>query len=176
MNDLAPSTPPRQFQSFSEVTSFVWSVADLLRGDYKQADYGKVILPVTVLRRLDCVLADTKDAVLKEHEKRKGGKVDADPFLKRKSGVPFYNKSKLDFDKLRGDPNHIAQNLNRYIKEFSPGAREILDRFSFSEQVSKLDEANLQRLGEADLRGDPEAGLITPQGGSYADRSSSGNR
>lgn len=143
MNDAAPSTPPRQFQSFSEVTSFVWSVADLLRGDYKQADYGKVILPFTVLRRLDCVLADTKDAVLKEYEKRKGGKVDVDPFLKRKSGVPFYNTSKLDFDKLRGDPNHIAQNLNRYIKEFSEGAREILDRFKFSEQIAKLDEANL---------------------------------
>src|SRR4029077_14963280 len=94
------------------LSSFIWSVADLLRGDYKQADYGKVILPLTVLRRLDCVLADTKGRVLAKYESLKGGDLkNLDPILNRITGVPFHNTSKLDFGKLRGDPNPIAQNL-----------------------------------------------------------------
>src|SRR5437867_340480 len=95
---------PRRFNGFSEITSFIWAVADLLRGDYKQADYGKVILPLTILRRLDCVLQDTKGKVLQRHEALKGGKVkNLDPLLNRITGVPFHNISKLDFDKLKGD-------------------------------------------------------------------------
>jgi type I restriction enzyme M protein len=155
----AADPAPRQFQSFSEITSFVWSVADLLRGDYKQSDYGKVILPFTVLRRLDCVLADTKDAVLKEYEKRKGGSIDPGVFLKKKSGVGFYNTSKLDFAKLKGDADNIARNLNHYIKGFSEGAREVIDRFKFADQIAKLDEANLlyqvvKKFAEVDLHPD----------------------
>lgn len=158
-SSVPPSSQPRQFQSFSEVTSFIWSVADLLRGDYKQADYGKVILPFTVLRRLDCVLAGTKDAVLAEYQKRKGGSVNPDVFLRRKAGVPFYNTSNFDFERLKGDPNNTALNLNKYVRGFSEGAREIIDRFKFADQIAKLDEANLLyqvvcKFAEVDLHPD----------------------
>ena len=98
----------RTFSSFSEITSFISAVADLLRGDYKQADYGKVILPFTVLRRLDCVLAPTKATVLARYEALKGGQLkNLDPVLNRITGVSFHNTSKLDFDKLRGEPHRL---------------------------------------------------------------------
>ena len=146
------------FGSFGEIANFLWSVADLLRGDYKQADYGKVILPMTVLRRLDCVLRDTKPKVLAKYEEKKGGKVtNLDPILNRITGVPFHNVSKLDFEKLKGDPNHIGANLLAYIKGFSPDARDIfLERFGFAAQVEKLDRDNLlylvfQKFAEVDL-------------------------
>lgn len=152
------STSGRAFNGFGDLANFLWSVADLLRGDYKQADYGKVILPMTVLRRLDCVLRDTKPKVLAEYEKRKSGKVqNLDPILNRITGVPFHNTSKLDFEKLKGDPNNIAQNLTSYIKHFSKDARDIfIDRFRFSDHISKLDESNLLyqvvcRFAEVDL-------------------------
>ena len=120
--ESAPPPSPRSFGGFSEVTSFLWSVADLLRGDYKQADYGKVILPLTVLRRLDCVLDRTKAKVLAKHAELKTAKHPEgtiEKMLVRATGVPFYNTSKLDFEKLKGDPNHIAANLTSYIKGFS---------------------------------------------------------
>lgn len=135
---------PRAFNGFSEITGFIWSVADLLRGNYKQSDYGKVVLPFTVLRRLDCVLADTKAKVLQRHHALKGGPVkNVDPILNRITGVGFHNISKLDFDKLRGDPTHIAANLTAYIRGFSTGAREVMERFSFQDQITKLDQDNL---------------------------------
>ncbi|MEZ4225966.1 MAG: class I SAM-dependent DNA methyltransferase [Polyangiaceae bacterium] len=143
------SSPPsaRTFASFTEATSFIWSVADLLRGDYKQADYGKVILPFTVLRRLDCVLKDSKSKVLEKHKALKGGKIkDPEPILNKVTGVPFHNVSKLDFEKLKDDPNHIAQNLTSYVKGFSQNARDIIERFKFSDQIAKLDESNLLYL------------------------------
>ncbi len=89
------------------LSAFLWSVADLLRGDYKQSDYGKVILPFTVLRRLDCVLEATKAAVLKEFEAKSKAGLNPDPFLLRKSGQSFYNTSPLDMKKLMGDQDHI---------------------------------------------------------------------
>ncbi|PKQ04685.1 MAG: restriction endonuclease subunit M, partial [Alphaproteobacteria bacterium HGW-Alphaproteobacteria-10] len=138
--DAAPISP-RVFNGFSELTGFIWSVADLLRGDYKQADYGKVILPLTVLRRLDCVLAPTKAKVLAKQAELKAAKHPQgtiDKMLVRTTKVPFYNTSKLDFEKLKGDPNHIAQNLNAYIKGFSPNARDILEQFKFADQIAKL--------------------------------------
>src|SRR5580700_6151633 len=95
------------------LSSFIWSVADLLRGDYKQSEYGKVILPFTVLRRLDCVLEPTKQAVLAEHAKRSKTSVNPAPFLLNKSGVHFYNTSPLDLKKLMGDAGNIADNLQR---------------------------------------------------------------
>ena len=102
------------------LSSFIWSVADLLRGDYKQSDYGKVILPFTVLRRLDCVLEPTKAAVLAElAEKQKAG-LNPEPFLLRKAGQSFYNTSPLDMRKLMGDQDHIAQNLFAYIQGSRP--------------------------------------------------------
>ena len=117
--DTAPPPSPRSFNGFSEITSFLWSVADLLRGDYKQADYGKVILPLTVIRRLDCVLDRTKAKVLAKHQELKAAKHPEgtiEKMLLRASGTTFYNTSKLDFEKLKGDPNHIAANLTSYIK------------------------------------------------------------
>src|SRR6188472_1663343 len=104
--------------NFSSHAAFIWSVADLLRGDYKQSDYGKVILPFTVLRRLDCVLEPTKTAVLKELETRTKAKVNPEPFLLRKSGLLFYNTSPLDLKKLMGDQDHIGENLRAYVQSF----------------------------------------------------------
>lgn len=159
----APSSAPasRSFGSFSEIANFLWSIADLLRGTYKQADYGKVILPLTVLRRLDCVLEPTKQKVLEKHAAMKGGKVqNLDPILNRITGVPFHNTSKLNFEKLKGNPSNIAQNLNAYVKGFSEGVRDIfIDRFKFDAQVQLLDEKNLlfmvvSRFAEVDLHPD----------------------
>ena len=151
----------RQFGSFSEASNFLWSIADLLRGDYKQYDYGKVILPFTVLRRLDCVLADTKAKVLAKHDQIKGGQVkNLDPLLNRVSGVSFHNVSRLDFAKLKDDPGHIKANLTGYIKGFSENVREIfIERFKITEQIDKLDEANIlymvvSRFADVDLHPD----------------------
>jgi type I restriction enzyme M protein len=157
------SKPPhiRQFQSFSEASNFLWSIADLIRGEWKSHDFGKVILPFTVLRRLDCSLVDTKDKVLAKHAQLKGGSVkNIDPMLQRVTGVRFHNVSKLDFVRLKDDPNHIAQNLNAYIKGFSENVREILiDRLHFPEVIAKLDEQDLlylvaSRFAEVDLHPD----------------------
>src|SRR5271157_4658864 len=96
-----------RFMSEQSLSSFIWSVADLLRGDYKQSDYGKVILPFTVLRRLDCVLESTKAAVLAEKVAKEAMGLNPDPFLLRASGQSFYNTSTLDIPKLMGDQDHI---------------------------------------------------------------------
>ncbi len=128
------------------LSSFIWSVADLLRGDYKQSDYGKVILPFTVLRRLDCVLEGTKAAVLKELEKREAAGLNPEPFLLRKSGQLFYNTSPLDIKKLMGDQDHIKENLFAYIQAFSPAVRDIFECFDFHAQVDRLAKAELLYL------------------------------
>ena len=142
------------------LSSFIWSVADLLRGDYKQSEYGKVILPFTVLRRLDCVLEGTKEAVLKELEKRSAAGIAPEPFLLRKSGQLFFNTSPLDMKKLMGDQDHIKENLFAYIKAFSPAVRDIFESFEFHTQIEKLDKAQLlyqvaERFANVDLH--PEA-------------------
>jgi len=128
------------------LSSFIWSVADLLRGDYKQSDYAKVILPLTVLRRLDCVLAPTKAAVLKELDKRKKGKANPEPFLLKKSKHLFYNTSPLDIKKLMGDQDNIAENMFSYVQAFSPDVRDIFECFDFHTQVERLAKANLLYL------------------------------
>jgi type I restriction enzyme M protein len=128
------------------LSSFIWSVADLLRGDYKQSEYGRVILPFTVLRRLDCVLEATKADVLKELKKRKQAGVNPEPFLLRKTGVGFYNTSDMDLTKLVGDQDHIRQNLYEYVRAFSPAARDIFERFNFFTQVERLAKTNLLYL------------------------------
>lgn len=128
------------------LSSFIWSVADLLRGDYKQSEYGKVILPFTVLRRLDCVLEVTKPAVLAEFEAKFKAGLNPDPFLLRKSGQSFYNISPLDLGKLLGDQDHIRENLYAYIQGFSPAARDIFERFEFFTQVERLAKAGLLYL------------------------------
>lgn len=129
------------------LSAFIWSVADLLRGDYKQSEYGKVILPFTVLRRLDCVLAPTKAKVLAEHKKRTEAGVNPDPFLKRIVGsAGFYNTSPLDLPTLVGDQDHIRENLYQYVQGFSPEARDIFERFEFHTQVERLAKASLLYL------------------------------
>jgi type I restriction enzyme M protein len=125
------------------LSSFIWSVADLLRGDYKQSDYGKVILPFTVLRRQDCVLESTKVAVLAEHEEKQKLGLNTEPFLLRKAGQSFYNISPLDLKKLMGDQDHIHENLFAYIQGFSPAVRDIFERFEFYAQVERLNKAGL---------------------------------
>ena len=128
------------------LSSFIWSVADLLRGDYKQSEYGKVILPFTVLRRLDCVLEKTKKAVLAEYEKRKQAKINPEPFLLKKAGQFFFNTSPLDMKKLVGDQDHIKENLNSYIQAFSPAVRDIFEAFEFHTQIDRLAKGGLLYL------------------------------
>jgi len=128
------------------LSSFIWSVADLLRGDYKQSEYGRVILPFTVLRRLDCVLEATKPTVLAEFDAKTKAGLNPEPFLLRKAGQSFYNTSPLDLVKLLGDQDHIRQNLYAYVQSFSPAARDIFERFDFYTQVERLAKANLLYL------------------------------
>ncbi|MCB0988936.1 MAG: SAM-dependent DNA methyltransferase [Microthrixaceae bacterium] len=132
-----------QSGSFGDKVNFIWSVADLLRGDYKQSEYGKVILPLTVIRRLDCVMADTRDAVIARAEALAGKVTDPDQALQVAAGREFYNTSPLTFDKLAADPANVATNLEAYIAGFSPGAQEVIARFRFDDQIRKLEEADL---------------------------------
>ena len=125
------------------LSAFIWSVADLLRGDYKQSEYGKVILPFTVLRRLDCVLEPTKAPVLAELAKRTQAKINPEPFLLRKAGQLFYNTSDLDLKRLMGDQDHIAENLRSYLQAFSPAVRDIFEHFEFHIQIDRLAKAEL---------------------------------
>jgi type I restriction enzyme M protein len=144
-------------KNFKETANFIWSIADLLRGDYKQSDYGKVILPLVVIRRLDSVLDGTKSKVLKKLDEVKTMKVqNLDPILNKAAGYNFHNKSKFDFDKLVADPNNIAANLRNYINGFSEDAREIIEQFEFDNQITKMDDNNLlfmvvKRFQEVDL-------------------------
>lgn len=128
------------------LSSFIWSVADLLRGDYKQSEYGKVILPFTVLRRLDCVLEGTKPAVLAEKKLREKAGLNPEPFLLKKSGQLFFNTSQLDLKKLMGDQDNIGENLRAYLEEFSPAVRDIFERFEFHAQIDRLEKAGLLYL------------------------------
>ncbi|MGJ7529046.1 type I restriction-modification system subunit M [Variovorax sp. GB1P17] len=128
------------------LSSFIWSVADLLRGDYKRSEYGRVILPFTVLRRLDCVLEATKTAVLKELTAKTTAGLNPEPFLLRKTGERFYNTSALDLVKLLGDQDNIRKNLSDYVRAFSPATRDIFERFDFYTQVERLAKADLLYL------------------------------
>ncbi|MEW5920366.1 MAG: class I SAM-dependent DNA methyltransferase [Bacillota bacterium] len=129
--------------NFGEKVAFIWSVADLLRGPYRPNQYKDVMLPMTVLRRLDCVLEPTKDQVLEKLKSLQESKVkNFDPLLCRVTGVPFYNSSRYTFEKLKGDPNNIAANLTNYIKGFSARAREIIESFGFEEHIARLDKAD----------------------------------
>lgn len=144
----------------SEIVSFLWSVADLIRDTFKRGKYQDVILPLTVLRRLDCVLADTKPKVLAKQSELKGKKLEnLDPQLRRVAGFAFYNTSKYDFDKLLADAPHLAHNLRNYIAGFSANMREVLEKFDFDNTIAKLDEAGLlfqvlERFKNVDLHPD----------------------
>src|SRR5881396_733142 len=128
----------------SEIVSFLWGVADLIRDTFKRGKYPDVILPLTVLRRLDSVLAGTKEKVLSKQAELKGKKLEnLDPQLRKIAGFAFYNTSRYDFAKLLADAPHLGANLRNYIAGFSPNMREVLEKFDFDNTISKLDEAGL---------------------------------
>ena len=144
-------------RTHAELATFIWDICNLLRGPYKRNEYRKVILPLTVLRRFDCVLAETKEAALDADAGYAGGNESVRrSVLQRASGRAFYNTSRLDFGRLLDDPNNLAQNLNSYIRDFSPNVREIMERFAFDRQIAVMDEKNLlfqvvQRFSSVDL-------------------------
>lgn len=126
------------------MANFIWSICNLLRGPYKRNEYRKVILPLTVLRRFDCVLEPTKNKVLEAYKKVKGKSENVvSAHLRTITGVPFYNVSLLNFRKLLDDPDQIALNLNSYIKDFSENVRQIMERMEFWIQIQKMHEKNL---------------------------------
>jgi type I restriction enzyme M protein len=134
-------------ETHSQLASFIWSICNLLRGPYKRNEYRKVILPLTVLRRFDCILAPTKAAVLKEHA---AIKAKPENIIRHKlnsiTGHAFYNLSKLDLPRLLDDPNQLAPNLNSYINGFSPNVRAIMEKFDFGTQITKMAEKDLLYL------------------------------
>ena len=139
--------------------NFIWSIANLLRDDFKRAKYADVILPLTVLRRLDCALEKTKSDVLKRYEQYKSKLKDMDGLLKQASGYDFYNTSKYDFKKLLDDPANIGKNLRLYINAYSPSMREVIGKFKFENQIDALEDANLtfqviEKFSSVDLHPD----------------------
>lgn len=143
----------------------IWSIADLLRGDYKQADYGKVILPLAVMRRLDQALEDTKEDVLAEAEAlRKRGFKNVEEPLRIKSKMQFFNSSNLSFPQLLDEPSNIASNLAHYIDGYSALAKAVMENFEFDKQIEKLERANLlymvvARICDVDLHPDRVSNL-----------------
>ena len=144
----------------SEIVSFIWGVADLIRDTFKRGKYQDVILPLTVLRRLDCVLAPTREDVLQRQAELKGrGLEDLRRQLCRASGFEFYNTSRYDFERLLADAPNVAPNLRNYIAGFSHNMRAVLERFDFDNTISRLDESGLlfqvlERFGGVDLHPD----------------------
>ncbi|MCF2137332.1 MAG: type I restriction-modification system subunit M [Candidatus Thorarchaeota archaeon] len=131
--------------NFSEKVSFIWNIADLLRGTYKRSDYGKIILPFTVLRRLDQVLEDSRTKVQDAYKKYKSRlkSVALDMKLQKVAGHSFYNTSYFNFEKLLGDPDNLAANLLNYVDGFSPNARDIMYKFDIKTHITKLAEKDL---------------------------------
>ena len=149
-----------QSETINNHAAFIWSVADLLRGVYKQSEYGRVILPLTVLRRLDCVLEPTKEEVLAAVGRLPDTLQNRDPLLAKFAGQSFFNTSRHTFATLLGDPDNVAANLRNYIAGFSESARDIVDKFNFDVQIDRLDDRNLLYLVVskfADLDLSPEA-------------------
>ncbi|MGI8702180.1 MAG: type I restriction-modification system subunit M N-terminal domain-containing protein, partial [Nocardioidaceae bacterium] len=144
--------------------AFIWSVADLLRGDYKQSEYGRVILPLVVLRRLDCVLEPTKATVLRLADQLAGRVENVEPVICQHIGSQFYNTSPLTLRTLLDDPDNIAHNLRSYLLAFSSGARDVLEKFDFLTQIARLDRSDLlylvvSRFCEIDLHPDSVSNL-----------------
>ena len=152
--------------------NLIWQIADLLRGPYRPPQYERVMLPLTVLRRFDCVLAPTKARVLAAYRRRKGGRLEGDALdrtLDRVAGQRFHNHSELTFDRLKGDPDHIAQHLVSYIAGFSANVRRIFEDFEFEAEIEKMRESNVlylvvSKFCDVDLHPDrvpnPQMGLI----------------
>lgn len=144
--------------NFSQTAAYIWSLADLLRGDFKQSQYGRIILPFTILRRLECVLEPSKPKVLAQVEKLKSMQNLEDDareiFLRKAAGEPFFNTSPMDLSKLGS--SDIKSNLIHYLDSFSRDAREIFEHFKFGEFIAQLDDANLlfkvvQKVAATDL-------------------------
>jgi type I restriction enzyme M protein len=140
----------------SDMVSFIWGVADLIRDSFRRGHYADVILPFTVLRRIDSVLAPTKHKVLETYNKLKGKLDNLDPQLCKASGFAFYNTSKYDFKTLLHEPQQLAKNLGFYLNGFSRNMYDVLEKFDFPNTIAKLEGANLlfkvmQRFAEADL-------------------------
>ena len=151
-------------KNHQQLVNFIWSIANLLRDDFKRAKYPDVILPLTILCRLDAALEDTKADVLVKHEKYRGKLEDMDGILKKASGHNFYNTSQYDFKKLLDDPKNIGKNLRLYINAYSPLMREIIDKFKFNTQIDALEEANLtyqviEKFSEVELHPDRVSNL-----------------
>ena len=145
--------------NFGEKVSFIWDVANLIRDVFKRSKHPDVILPLTVLRRLDCVLEPTKEKVLTQYTKLKGKLKNLDPQLCRASGFAFYNTSKYDFERLLSDAPGLAKNLRAYINSFSDNMREVVEKFDFDNTITKLDDAGLlflvlERFENMDLHPD----------------------
>jgi type I restriction enzyme M protein len=141
-------------KGFQDKVSLIWSVADILRGDFKPHEYGQTILPFVVLRRLECALEKTKDNVISKSKSLEGKINDLETILNKESGHNFYNTSPLSLTKILQDPNKVASNLNSYIRAFSPSASEVLDKYGFADRIKKLEEQGLlyQVIGKfADL-------------------------
>ncbi len=142
----------KNFDAFKEHGDVIWNIANLLRGPYRPPQYRRVMIPLTVLRRLDCVLEETKDKVIAEHKKLKAeqkpdgkSKYDAETIEKminRKFKLNFHNTSDFTFQKLLGDPDKLAPNLVKFISGFSARARKIIEKFNFTDEIEKLEEAN----------------------------------
>jgi type I restriction enzyme M protein len=145
--------------------AFIWSVADLLRGDYKQSEYGRVILPFTVLRRLDCVVAPVKDDMLASYDQVKGRLDNFGPVLDRLTDIEgLWNTSPYDFRKLLQDPDNLADNLRAYLYAYSPEVKEIIDKFDLPTQINRLDKAGLlylvvSKFADLDLHPDAVSNL-----------------
>jgi type I restriction enzyme M protein len=151
-------------QQIRNHASLIWSVADKLRGVYKQSEYGRVILPLVLLRRLDCVLEPTKADVLARAKKLKGRVENVAPVLESVAGEQFYNTSPLDFRRLLDDPANVAGNLRSYVAGFSPAARDVIEKFGFDTQIVRLERANLlylvvSQFAEVDLHPDTVSNL-----------------
>jgi type I restriction enzyme M protein len=129
--------------NFQEKVNFIWDLADLLRGSYKRNEYQKVILPFTVLKRFDCVLSDTKEQVVAEHQKYKHQFQYLDNILSQASKHSFYNYSKFDFKKLLEDPENIKENLIHYIDSFSNNVQDIFTNFDIKNHIERLSKTNL---------------------------------
>ena len=130
-------------------SNLIWQIADLLRGPYRPPQYERVMLPMTVLRRFDSVLAPTKARVLAEFEARKGGRLEGDALdsrLNEMAGQRFHNHSPLDFERLKGDPDNIEKHLVSYIKGFSKNVRDIFEFFEFENEIERMREANILYL------------------------------
>ena len=143
-----------QPKGFQDKVSLIWSVADILRGDFKPHEYGQTILPFVVLRRLECALEKTKDKVIAKSKSLEGKINDLETILNKESGHNFYNTSPLSLIKILQDPDKVASNLNSYIRAFSPSASEVLDKYGFPDKIKKLEEQGLlyQIIGKfADL-------------------------